>query len=391
VPVLPPFLQPDAIARSSVEAGLGPRALAVLQALACRIAADDALLEACADAHAAVFDSAQPFAEALARADAALGVDAELLHALYLLDTLRLVSERQRARGVDVAISRAINERHGVAWLRGARDPEGVPRLRDWLPSWFRLVGSGELYRLGRLEFAPERWHDPYRVYVHETRGEVLALAESGLGFGQRGERAIEGAPASFESLLVEHADGVSGTPISARGHALARRVHLPAAEWRLGLVRGDWILDVHVPAEGELSLAALKDSYARALELFAQLYPARTFSAFVCDSWLFSSELERLIEPPSNILSWQREGYLLPGEGGHDSFLKFVFGTAELDLALAPRDTRLRRALVSALERGERLRDGVYFLLASDLHRFGNAPYRDAAVRVLSESMDCE
>jgi GNAT domain-containint protein len=264
-----------------------------------------------------------------------------------------------------------------------------VPRLRDWLPSWFRLVGSGELYRLGRLEFAPARWHEPYRVYVHETRGEVVALADSGLGFSADGERALDGATASFESLLVEQMDGVSGTPISPRGHALARRVHLPAAEWRLGLVRGDWILDMHVPAEGELSLAALKDSYARALELFAERYPARTFSAFVCDSWLFSRDLERLLEPPSNILTWQREGYLLPGEGGHDWFLKFVFGTAELDLARAPRDTRLRRALLGALERGERLRDGVYFLLASDLHRFGSAPYRDAAVRALSESMD--
>lgn len=386
---LPPFLDPDVIARGCVEAGLGPRALSVLTALARRIAADGAVLEACAEAHAAVFDDERPFADAVARADAALGADAELLHALFLLDTLRLVHERQGARGVDVAISRAINERHGVAWLRGARDADGVPRVRDWLPSWFRLVGSGELYRVGRLEFAPAPWHYPYRVYVHETSGDVLALAESGLGFSANGERAIEGAPASFESLLVEHDDGVSGTPISARGHALARRVHLPAAEWRLGLVRGDWTLDMHVPAEGELSLEALRKAYTRGLELFAQLYPARTFTAFICDSWLFSRELSQLLAAPSNILTWQREGYLLPGDGGHDSFLKFTFGTSELDLARAPRDTRLRRALLATLERGERLRDGVYFLLTRDLHRFGDAPYRDAAERALSEAMD--
>jgi GNAT domain-containint protein len=389
MPALPPFLEPDVIARGCVEAGLGPRALSVLQSFAQRIAADDALLEPCADAHAAVFDEQGPFSEAVARADAALGTDAELLHALYLLDTLRLVHERQGARGVDAAISRAINERHGVAWLRGARDAEGVPRVQDWLPSWFRLVGSGELYRLGRLEFAPERWDYPYRAYVHETRSDVIALAESGIAFTATGERAIDGAPVSYESLLVEDESGVSGTPIAPHGFALPRRVRLPAAEWRLGLVKGDWMLDMHVPAEGELSLPALKDAYARALELFAEYYPARTFTAFVCDSWLFSSELARLLAPPSNILRWQREGYLLPGDGGHDVFLKFTFGTSSLDLAHAPRDTRLRRALVAVLERGERLRDGVYFLLARDLHRFGNAPYQHAAERALSEAMD--
>jgi GNAT domain-containint protein len=384
-----PFLDPDVIARGCVEAGLGPAALATLSTLARRIAADELLAAACVDAHRAVYHEQGDFADAVERSAALLGPDVELLNALYLLDSLRLVHERQAARGVDVAVSRAINERHAVAWLRAARDPRGVPRVRDWLPSWFRLVGSGELYRLGRLELAPERWQYPFRAYVHEQSGDAVMLAESGLGFTPSGELLAPESEASFRSELTETDDAVIGTPVSPRGHALARRVRLPAADWSLALTRDDWMLDIHVPAEGELAIGALRDALERALAFFAQHYPARPFTAFVCDSWLFSTQLERLLGEPSNILAWQREGYLLPGDGGHDSFLKFVFGSPAVDPETAPRDTRLRRALLDELARGARLHDGVFVLLVRDLPRFGKAPYRHASERAISELMD--
>jgi hypothetical protein len=386
---LPPFLEPDVIARGCVEAGLGQRACAVLSALAQRIADSGVLREVSAEAHAAVFHDDGVFVEAVAAADLALGGDAELLHALFLLDTLRLVHERQRARGVDVGISRAINERHGVAWLRAARDAEGVPRVRDWAPSWFRLVASGELYRLGRLELTPQRWDHPFRVYEHERTGEVVALAESGLGFSASGELAAPGIIPAWCSELTETDDGVIGSAISPGATLAARRVHLPAEDWRLALVADDWVLDLHVPTEGELTIPALRDSLEQSLPFFARYYPARTFTAFVCYSWLFSTQLERLLQAPSNILAWQREGYLLPASGGHDDFLNFTFGARSLDLVHAPRDTRLRRAIVSELERGAQLHCGLYLLLTRDLHRFGNAPYRHAAERARSESMD--
>jgi hypothetical protein len=385
----PPFLDPDAIARGCVEAGLGRVALAELGALAARIRHDPERSALCAGAHAAVFDRSEAFDDALNRADASLGPDAALLHALFLLDCVRLVRERQGARGVDVALSRAINERHPIAWLRGARDARGVPRLHDWLPSWFRLVGSGELYRLGRLEFAPERWDYPFRAYVHEQRGETVVLAESGLGFSASGDWLSEDVEPLWHSELREEVDAVVGTPVSPRGRALSRRVRLPARDWRLGLTRDDWVLDIHVPAEGALSIEALRDAFARALPFFARYYPERTFTAFVCDSWLFSSQLESLLAEPSNILAWQRQGYLLPGRRGHGSFLKFTFGAPNVDPLTAPRDTRLRRALLELLERGGRLHAGIFVLLTSDLQRFGNAPYRHASERAISESMD--
>lgn len=381
-----PCLDPDSIRQGAAEASLGDAALNALLTLAQRIRQRPELERPVLDAHRAVYDEDGPFEPALAAADAALAGDQDLLHALFVLDSLRLVRERQAARGVDPAITRAINARHGVAWLRRAVDASGVPRLAAWLPFWFRLVGSGELYRLGRLELAPARWHYPYRAYVNDRSGDTVVLAESGLGFDAEGRRAEPGA---VTSRLFEAEDAVLGTPISPRGRALPRSVRLPSHEWSLALTQGDWILDLHVPAEGTLDLPSIARSLADAERFFARLYPARPFVAYVCDSWLFADDLETFVGEPSRIVDWQRQGYLLPGSGGHDSFLSFVFGSPRVEPSTAPRDTRLRRAVIEHLERGGRLHDGVFLLLARDVARFGHTPYRERTERALGALLE--
>ena len=380
----PPFLDSNVIRAGCAEVGLCALAEATLLALASRIRSSPELTRLTATGHHAVYDTDRDFADALSQADAALGGEADLLHALYVLDSLRLVRERHGARGVAADITRAVNQRHGMAWLRGALDASGVPRLADWLPIWFRLVGSGELYRLGRLELVIERWEYPFRAYVHAHTGQALVLADP----GPANERVGEGEPSSRRcSLEIESEGDVIGTPISPRGHALAGRVRLAASEWRLALGQGDWVLDIHVPAEGALTLEALRNAFERAESFFEQYYPRQPFVAYACDSWLFSSQLEGFLNEPSNILAWQRQGYLLPGERGEGSFLKFTFGSPDVNPATAPRDTRLRRAVLDHLAQGKRLHDGVFLLLRRDLERFGSTPYREASEQVIARA----
>jgi hypothetical protein len=383
------FLDPSAIRVGCVEAGLGAFAEATLLQVAARIRVDPALCAAAMSGHYAVYDTDLDFADALSEANAALGADADILHALYVLDSLRLVRARQGARAVPESISRAVNERHGVAWLRRALDARGVPRLPHWPAIGFRLVGSGELYRLGRLEFALRRWAYPFRAYVHEHTGETVVLAERCAGEGvHEGDTGAASRSSGLEgdmsgSLALE--GDVIGTPISPRGHAVRGSVRLPASEWRLVLTEGDWVLDIHVSAEGALALDAIRDAFERALPFFARYHPAQPFLAYACDSWLFSTQLESFLCEPSNILTWQREGYLLPGDGGHTAFLTFTFGSPDIDLATAARDTRLRRAVLEHLAQGKRLHDGFFLLLRRDLARFGNGPYRDSSERAIA------
>ncbi len=93
------------------------------------------------------------------------------------------------------------------------------------------------------------------------------------------------------------------------------------------------------MPEEGALTLDALRDALAQAEPFFDKYYPDRRFVAYTCDSWLFSPQLEAMLPPESNILRWQREGYLLPSDASGEWLLLFVFGSMTIDLATAPRD----------------------------------------------------
>ena len=57
------------------------------------------------------------------------------------------------------------------------RGQVGIP---DWMPGWFRTVGSGELYRLGLLEFILQAWDSPFRAYAHRQTHRMIVLAEAG-------------------------------------------------------------------------------------------------------------------------------------------------------------------------------------------------------------------
>jgi hypothetical protein len=156
-------------------------------------------------------------------------------------------------------------------------------------------------------------------------------------------------------------------------------------------LGQGDPVLDMHIPGEGALTLDTLRDALSQAKAFFDQYYPECPFVAYACDSWMFSPQLEAMLPAESNILRWQREGYLFPADDDEGSFLLFTFGSAIIDLATAPQDTRLRRAIIAHLAGGGALRSGRYLLLRTDLSRFGEQPYRQASeqaiTRLLAES----
>jgi hypothetical protein len=372
-PPTPAFLDEREIADNCAQAGLGEIATQTLRDLARRIAADPDLRQAATAAHQRVYDTNDDFAEAVRQANHALGAEADLLHALFVLDSTRLVRQRQGARGVPPEISQAVNQRHGIAWLKEA-EQRGHIGIADWMPGWLRLVASGHLYRLGRLEFLPEPWEYPARAYTHVRTQELVLLAEAGQRFTNDGYLTGD---LSWTSTLIEEEDAIIGTPITPRGAALQQPMRLPRGEWQLVLGPGDPVLDMHVPSEGELTLDAIRDALAQSVPFFERYYPDHTFVAYTCYSWLFSPQLEALLASDSNILRWQREGYLLPSDSGNDDFLTFTFGAASIDTATAPRDTRLRRAVIAHLDRGGLLRCGGFLLLRRDLGRFGSQPYR--------------
>jgi len=379
--LFPPFLDAREIARNCADAQLGAAATQTLLDLAQRIVADPAVCMVISAAHHCVYETQEDYTAVTQQADAVMGAQSDLLHALLILDCIRLVRQKHAQRGVPSDISQAVNQRHAIAWLHDAIAKRGHVGIPEWIPGWCRTLGSGELYRLGRLEFVLEAWEYPFRVYTNIHTHEVIVLAEAGQQFSDEGYLI---GSATWTTTLIEADNAVLGVPISPHGYALQRQVRLPDAEWRVALKHGDPVLDIHVPAEGALTVEALRDALRQAETFFDQYYPQRPFVAYLCDSWLFSPQLEALLPPSSNILRWQREGYLLPSEDGSESFLTFTFGSKTIDLATVPQDTRLQRAVVAHLAGNRQLCCGSFVLLRSDLDQFGSQPYREASARAI-------
>ena len=384
---LPLFLQETTIAASAADIGLNANSAAQLQAIARHIAADPERLEAVAALHHVVFHTASPLDDVAARADAILGEQADAMHALMVLDCTRLVRERQASRGVPAGITQAVNDRHGAAWLRDA-EQRGQIAIDNWIPGWLRLVASGNLYRLGRLEFAPQPFDQPFRAF-RNAADETLVLADAGTGFTDDGY--MVGAP-TWTSVFEATDAAFVGTPILPDGRALRASIRLPRPEWRQVLAPGDPVLDMHIPAEGPFTLDAIADALAQSVPFFQQFEAGTRFLAFTCWSWLFSPQLEAMLGADSNIVRWQRTGYMLPNDSGADDFLTFTFNQPAIDLATAPRDTRLRRAVIAFLEQGGTLMCGSFLLLADDRERMLDEPYRqrsDEIIRHLLEQAD--
>ncbi len=115
--------------------------------------------------------------------------------------------------------------------------------------------------------------------------------------------------------------------------------------EWEPALTPGDPILEVHIPAGGDMTVERCRASMRQALEFFPRYFPDKPFVGFACGSWILNPELDRIYRPDSNMVLWQRD----------------------VDPATAPRDTNLRRALLDHLDAGGRLLGGGMFLLLED------------------------
>lgn len=387
----PDFLSPSLIQQNATAAGLEQAVVGQLIALAARIAAEPALHHCAKQLYAQSYERAEltidPAAETL------FGAEANKLYLLLAVDAIRQLRAVHQQRGIPDAITR---ESYGTLPMSAQRFADwhnGQIGLEDWVSRyWFgRVVASGNLYRLGRMEYILKLFDGNIRVYRHRQSGQVQALAEAGMRFTTEGYLPVqfdettyayynwrkEEEKAGWTATLNEDESHVIGTPLSPYGYARPKPQRLAKDEWALILSNGDTVLDMHIPNFMPLHLDLLQASLQRALDFFPRYHPERPFKAFACSSWIFNTQWVDFLPATSNLLAFQRQGYLFPLPSNGAGGLYFIFGNRLVDLASAPQDTGLRRAVVAHLRAGGKLRNGGFLLLPEDVARFGQEPYR--------------
>jgi hypothetical protein len=151
----------------------------------------------------------------------------------------------------------------------------------------------------------------------------------------------------------------------------------LARAEWERVLAKGVMALELHIPGGGGLTPDACRDSMQRAAEFFSRYFPDRLPVAICCGSWIYNPDLERFLPTDANLVRHLREAYLFPyPSGGYDG-LWFVFLQDAFDPRTAPRDTRLRRAILDFMAAGNDWRCGGMFVLMEHVRHLGTQHYR--------------
>lgn len=304
---------------------------------------------------------------------------------LYLLVALALVprlrSHHQRL-GVPDDITRATSRQVRCFCDNYGRAHHGRLGIFGNQIAWLRNYVRGNLYfRIGRFEYWSTLFPGGCRAFRHRRTGAVVALADADLDFNAEGfrEPAENGQrpPNCWQATFALNAREAKGCPFSPQGRALRRELALPLATWRPVLAKGDPVLDMHIPAGGNMTIDQCRESLRQATEFFRRHFPERSPVAVVCSSWMFSPLLEEILPSDANLVRFARELYLYPHNSKGPAALWFVFLQENFDLKTAPRDTTLQRAILAYLETGRPWRNGSMFILTDDLPHFGQQYYR--------------
>ena len=300
---------------------------------------------------------------------------AELFPAYAYLAGVLEVEARYRARGIPPEVlTDTLSDLE--LWIREHRAKTGrwgLSNLR-WLTNHF----SCNLFRLSRLQFQFGVSRYPYHAWRQSGRGRVRLLADSALRFSADGLSAGSAPELPLTAPYRLEAGAVQGLPVDPRGYVLPQPVALPLTEWTRLLEPGDPVFNLHIPAGSPMDVAACGEAFRQANLFFPKCFPEYHFHAYVCGSWLLDPQFDGVLQPESNIVGFLRQVYLfpLPGATGRQT-LERVFGTPEVDLGAAPRDTSLRRAILTHLERGGVWRAGGCALFPEDVSGWGGQAYR--------------
>lgn len=243
---------------------------------------------------------------------------------------------------------------------------------------WLIKHHTGQVLQFGRLQCnSTFNFYNDILVLKNHKDGSFCALLNGEHDFNSKGLVALADDAVAFRSMKIEGAYGkLTANTVSPLGVVSAKPVTLDLNHWNFVLNPFDHVVNLHIPAIGPLKSEQCDESVKRMLEFFEKYSPEFKPKAFVCDSWLLDPELHHLLPQNSNLLAFQKAGYLLPSFSESDA-VRRVFGAKALlhGIDSVPHVSGLQKRLAAFVRNGGHFRPGRFFLLVDDLP-WGNNPY---------------
>lgn len=247
--------------------------------------------------------------------------------------------------------------------------------------AWLTNHLTGNLVRLGRLQFCPDRVPPHVRGYRHRATRRVVVVSEPGhryRGDGQHDGANGEHDPGAWTSTFERRNGHIIANPFSPYGAAQPQTVELAEGEWDEIITPQAPSMGIHIPADGPMGFDACGESLRMAAAQFDRYIPGHGAKVFTCNSWLCDPQFGELLPPTSNIRKLQSQFYLVPLPGASESSLFMqLFGRTFDSLDDIPQDNTLFRTIVAHKRAGNKWLRGGALLHVDDLD-WGGPGYRD-------------
>jgi len=105
-------------------------------------------------------------------------------------------------------------------------------------------------------------------------------------------------------------------------------------------------VIDIHIPADTDLTLNKLRESYCDARMFFRKYYPDFAEAEMLCSSWLLSPSLRNLLDDNSRILHFQNSFIISSMDVDSLGFMDWVYGDRNIPIIDLPENTSLQKRL---------------------------------------------
>ena len=102
------------------------------------------------------------------------------------------------------------------------------------------------------------------------------------------------------------------------------------ALEYEFQTHKGEPVIELHIPSDGDLSKDAVDASFREAQKFFQTFYPEYPYEKYTCTSWLLSPALRELLPENSRILAFQSRFQDIKADLGDLGFLEWLFQAPE-------------------------------------------------------------
>ena len=226
--------------------------------------------------------------------------------------------------------------------------PESAALSEAWFgAAWLSMDASREQYR--RKNIAASVWLDSMTDLRIWLRNELRNSGTIGLG-----------PLARPWQVLLYRGDVTRHGRLECNSEFFYGHKALCGKNGQEILAPGDAVINLHIPEDGPMDLAACGASMRRMADFFAVWKPQYDWKGFLCESWLLDRQLRPLLPKSSNILKFQNLGPHYRMHETDDTFFR-IFGYA--DPGALPESTSLQRGAAEFLRRGGKFMEEGMFI----------------------------